>query len=67
MVTTVTAAAHYTRKMVQVLLDTESDGDLVLLQKYKSMLLPYSKTLAPKLWNILNRIFYTERYSMGLS
>jgi hypothetical protein len=31
---------HYTQKLVRVLLDSGSDGDLVFVDKYKPMLLP---------------------------
>jgi hypothetical protein len=36
---------HYTQKLVQVLLDSGSDGDLVFIDKDKPMLLPSSKRL----------------------
>jgi hypothetical protein len=35
---------HYKKKIVQLLLDSGSDGDLVFINKDKSMLLPYSKS-----------------------
>jgi hypothetical protein len=52
---------HYKKKIVWVLLDSGSDGDLVFGNKDKPMLLPYSKRLVPKLWNTLNGIFQTKR------
>jgi hypothetical protein len=42
---------HYKQKLVRVLLDRGSDGDLVFVNKDKPMLLPYSKRLVPQLWN----------------
>jgi hypothetical protein len=45
------------QRMVWVLLDSGSDGDLIFLDKDKPMLLPYSKRLVPQLWNTLNGIF----------
>jgi hypothetical protein len=36
---------NYKRALVQVLLDSGSDGDLVFVSKNKPMLLPYSKRL----------------------
>ncbi len=38
---------HYKQKLVQVLLDSGSDGDLVFLNKDKPMLLSSSKRLVP--------------------
>jgi hypothetical protein len=40
---------HYKQKLVQVLLNSGSDGDLVFLDKDKPMLLPTSKRLIPQL------------------
>jgi hypothetical protein len=51
---------HYKQKLVWVLLDSGSDGDLVFVNKEKSMLLPYSKRFVPQLWNTLNGIFQTK-------
>jgi hypothetical protein len=48
---------HCKQKIVQVLLDSGSDGDLIFVNKDKPMLLPYSKRLVPQLWNTLNGIF----------
>jgi hypothetical protein len=52
---------HYKKKIVQVLLDSGSDGDLVFVNKDKPMLLPYSKRLVPQSWNTSNGIFQTKR------
>ncbi len=52
---------HYNRKLVQVLLDSGSDGDLIFVDKDKPMLLPSSKKLVPQSWNILNGRFQTTR------
>ena len=38
---------HYKKKIVWVLLDSGSNGDLVFVNKDKLMLLPYSKRLVP--------------------
>jgi hypothetical protein len=45
--------------IVQVLLDSGSNGNLIFVNKEKPMLLPYSKRLVPQLWNTLNGIFQT--------
>jgi hypothetical protein len=52
---------HYKQKLVQVLLDSGSDGNLVFIDKDKPMLLFSSKRLAPQLWNTLNGMFQTKR------
>jgi hypothetical protein len=52
---------HYMQKIVRVLLDSGSDGDLVFVSKDKPMLLPYSKKLVPQLWNTLNGVFQIKR------
>jgi hypothetical protein len=39
---------HYKKKIVRVLLDSGSDGDLVFVNKDKPMLLPYLKRLVPQ-------------------
>jgi hypothetical protein len=52
---------HYKQKLVRVLLDSGSDGDLVFVDKDKPMLLPSSKRLVPQLWNTLNGMFQTKR------
>jgi hypothetical protein len=51
---------HYKKKIVRVLLDSGSDGDLVFVNKDKPSLLPYSKRLVPQSWNTLNGIFQTK-------
>ncbi len=50
---------HY-KKLVQVLLDYDSDGDLVFVDKDKPMLLPSLKRLVPQSWNTLNGMFQTK-------
>jgi hypothetical protein len=45
---------HCKQKIVQVLLDSGSDGNLIFANKDKPMLRPYSKRLVPQLWNTLN-------------
>jgi hypothetical protein len=52
---------HYTQKLVWVLLDSGSDGNLVFVDKDKPMLLPSSKRLVPQLWNTSNEMFQTKR------
>ncbi len=52
---------HYKQKLVQVLLDSGSDGDLVFVDKDKPMLLPSSKRLVPQLRNTSNGMFQTKR------
>jgi hypothetical protein len=52
---------HYKQKLVQVLLDSGSDGNLVFVDKDKPILLPSSKRLVPQLWNTLNGMFQTKR------
>ncbi len=51
---------HYKKKLVWVLLDSGSDGDLVFVDKNNTMLLPYLKRLVPQSWNALNGIFHTK-------
>jgi hypothetical protein len=51
---------HYKQKLVRVLLDSGSDGNLVFVDKDKSMLLPSSKRLVPQSWNTLNGMFQTK-------
>jgi hypothetical protein len=48
---------HYKQKLVWVLLDSGSDGDLVFVDKDKPMLLPSLKRLVPQSWNTLNGMF----------
>ncbi len=45
---------------MQVLLDSDSDGNLVVVNKDKPMLLPYSKRLVPQSWNTLNGMIQTK-------
>ncbi len=52
---------HCKQKIVRVLLDSDSNGDLIFVNKDKPMLLPYSKRLDPQSWNTLNGIFQTRR------
>jgi hypothetical protein len=52
---------HYKQKLVQVLLDSGSDGDLIFVDKDKPMLLPSSKRLVPQSWNTLNGRFQTTQ------
>jgi hypothetical protein len=43
---------HCKQKIVQVLLDSDSNGNLVFVNKEKPMLLPYSKRLVLQSWNL---------------
>ncbi len=52
---------HYKRKLVWVLLDSGSDGDLIFMDKDKPMLLPSAKRLVPQSWNTLSGRFQTTR------
>ena len=52
---------HLKRKLVQVLLDSGSDGDLIFLDKDKHMLLPSTKRLVPQSWNTSSGRFQTTR------
>ncbi len=52
---------HYTRKLVRVLLDSGSDGDLIFIDKDKPMLLPSEKWLVSQLWNTSSGRFQTTR------
>jgi hypothetical protein len=49
------------QRLVQVLLDSGSDSNLVFVSKDKPMLLTYSKRLVPQSWNTSNGIFQTKR------
>ncbi len=49
------------QRIMRVLLDSSSDGDLIFVSKDKPMLLPYSKRLVPQLWNTSNGIFQTKQ------
>jgi hypothetical protein len=55
---------HYKQKLVQVLLDSGSDGNLIIVNRDKPMLLPYSKRLVPQSWNTSNGIFQTKQKAM---
>ncbi len=48
---------HYKQKLVHILLDSGSDGNLVFVDKDKPILLPSLKTLVPQLWNTSNGMF----------
>ncbi len=50
---------HNKRKLVQVLLDSGSDGDLIFVDKDRPMLLPTMKRLVPQSWNTLSGKFQT--------
>jgi hypothetical protein len=52
---------HYKRKLVRVLLDSGSGGDLIFIDKDKNMLLPSAKRLVPQSWNTLSGRFQTTR------
>jgi hypothetical protein len=52
---------HCKQKIVWVLLDSDSDGNLIFVNNDKPMLLSYSKWLVPQLWNTLNGIFQAWR------
>ncbi len=49
------------RKLVRVLLDSGSDGDLIFIEKDKPMLLPSAKRLVPQSWNTSSGRFQTTR------
>jgi hypothetical protein len=51
---------HYKQKLVRVLLDSGSDGNLIFVDKDKPMLLPSSKRLLPQSWNTSNGMFQTK-------
>jgi hypothetical protein len=52
---------QYTQKLVWVLLDSGSDGNLVFIDKDKPMLLPSLKRLVQQSWNTSNGMFQTKR------
>jgi hypothetical protein len=52
---------HYKQKLVQVLLESGSEGNLVFVDKDKPTLLPSSNRLAPQSWNTSNGMFQTKR------
>ncbi len=52
---------HLKQKLVRVLSDSGSEGNLIFLNKDKPILLPSSnKRLVPQLWNTSNGIFQTK-------
>jgi hypothetical protein len=51
---------HAKQKLVGVLLDSGSNGDLVFVDKTKPMLLPSLKRLVPQSWNTSNGMFQTK-------
>jgi hypothetical protein len=51
---------QYKQKLVRVLLDSGSHGDLLFVNKDKPMLHPSSKRLVPQSWNTLNGMFQTK-------
>jgi hypothetical protein len=52
---------HCKQRIVWVLLNSGSDGDLIFVSKDKLMLIPYLIRLVPQFWNTLNEIFQTWR------
>jgi hypothetical protein len=52
---------HCKQKIEQVLLDSGSGGDIIFVNKDKTILLPYLKRLVPQLWNTSNGIFQMWR------
>jgi hypothetical protein len=52
---------HCKQKIVRVLLDRGSNGDLIFVNKDKPMLHSYSKRLVPQSWNTSNEIFQMRR------
>ncbi len=52
---------HCKQKLVRVLLDSGSDGNLVFVNKDEPMLLPSSERLVSQLWNTSNGMFQTKR------
>jgi hypothetical protein len=51
---------HYKQKIVWVLIDSGSDGNLVFVNKDKPVQLPFSKSLILQLWSTLNGIFQAK-------
>ncbi len=51
----------YKQKIVQVLLDSGSDGDLIFVDKDKPMLPPSAKRLVPQSWNTSSGRFQTTQ------
>ncbi len=52
---------HYKQRLVRVLLDSGSHGNLVFVDNDKPMLLPSSRKLVPQSWNTSNGMFQTKR------
>jgi hypothetical protein len=56
------------KKLVRVLLDSGSDGDVIFVDKDKPMLLPNAKRLIPQLWNTsCGRFQTTEKAEIELN
>jgi hypothetical protein len=51
---------HYKKKLVRVLLNSGSDGNLVFVDKDKPMLVLSSKRQVPQSWNTSNGMFQTK-------
>ncbi len=51
---------HYKQTLVQVLLESGSDSNLVFVNKDKPMLLPSLRRLVPQSWNTSNGMFQTK-------
>ena len=54
---------HKTKKVAQVLLDSGSDGDLLLHQKSKTILFLSLKRWVPYSWHTLNGIFQAAKWA----
>ena len=52
---------HLKKKLVRVLLDSGSDGDLIFIDRDKPILLPTAKRLVPQSWNTSSGRFQTTR------
>jgi hypothetical protein len=52
---------HYKQRLVRILLDSGSDGDLIFVDKDKPMLLPSLKRLVSQSWNTSNGRFQTKQ------
>jgi hypothetical protein len=52
---------HFKQKLLWVLLDSGSDGNLVFVEKDKATRLPSSKRLVPQSSNTSNGMFQTKR------
>jgi hypothetical protein len=52
---------HDRKKLVRVLLNSGSNGDLIFVDKDKPMLLPTTKRLVPQLWNTSSGRFQTTQ------